>query len=140
TRFFDREVTHRDRLVAAGDEAKQERADLAGQIVTLLRRQVLARVRADRDEAADLHAQRTEAGVELRGGQGLDPARVAGELERDRRDVGRVGERDERRQEVTAAKRIDHGLRRGLRYDLVEPLAALVEVRLAELCEPLVDE
>src|SRR5450432_3575023 len=79
--IVDREVAHRDWLVASGDQAEQERADLTGQIVLLLVRQILARVRGDRDEATDLEPERTEALLDLRRRQRAQAPRITGLLE-----------------------------------------------------------
>ena len=70
----------------------------------------------------------TCAGVSVRRRRG-SPASSS----ENRRDLGGVGERDERRQQVAAAERIDDRLRHVGGHDLVEPRPALVEVQGAKL-------
>jgi len=76
--------------------------------LALLRGQVLTRVRADRDQAADLDAQGARLALDLRGCQLAEAARITGLLERDRRDLGRAeGTRRARRSDRHPPNGID---------------------------------
>jgi hypothetical protein len=130
---LDVEVAQRHRLhVVQRQSGEREHQRSRERLLARRRLEVLRRRERRAIEPADVRGHAPELDLQRGHLDRLDLANVARGLERERGDLRRVGKRDERARQITAAERIDHGLRRVLRAKLADELLRLARPLLAK--------